>query len=96
MNKRKIRARSHTKSRVKRDAPKPRATRKREPAEPRPSAHAATRRSDPFLTREKSNYDEPVPSREMILRTLEAQGVPVSGVQLAQLLGITASEQEGF
>ncbi|HEV8517158.1 MAG TPA: ribonuclease R [Burkholderiales bacterium] len=32
----------------------------------------------------------------MILRTLEAQGVPVSGVQLAQLLGITASEQEGF
>ena len=96
MNKRKIRARSNTKSRVKRDAPKPRATPKRQPAEPRTSARAATRRSDPFLTRETSNYDEPVPSREMILRTLEAQGVPVSGVQLAQLLGITASEQEGF
>ena len=96
MNKRKIRARSNTKSRVKRDAPKPRATHKREPAEPRISARAATRRSDPFLTRETSNYDEPVPSREMILRTLEAQGVPVSGVQLSQLLGITASEQDGF
>ena len=31
----------------------------------------------------------------MILQTLEAQGVPVSSAQLAQLLGITASEQEG-
>jgi ribonuclease R len=96
MKKRKIRAQSRTKSRVKRDAPKPRATRKREPAGARASVHVATRRSDPFLTRETSNYDEPVPSREMILRTLEAQGVPVSGAQLAQLLGITLSEQEGF
>ncbi len=37
-----------------------------------------------------------MPSRELILQTLEAQGVPVSSGDLAQLLGITASEQEGF
>ena len=96
MKKRKVQARSRTESRVKRDAPKSRAARKPQPAGQRTSVHVATRRSDPFLTRETSNYDEPVPSREMILQTLEAQGVPVSGAQLAQLLGITASEQEGF
>ena len=60
------------------------------------TAHSNLRSSDPFLKRERSNYDEPVPSREMILQTLNTQGVPVSAAQLAQLLGITASEQEGF
>ena len=60
------------------------------------SGHAPARRSDPFHARESSNYDEPVPSREMILQTLESQGVPVSAEQLAQMLGITASEQKGF
>ena len=53
-------------------------------------------RNDPFIDRERSNYDEPVPSREMILETLNAQGVPVSSAELARLLGITSSEQEGF
>jgi ribonuclease R len=96
MKKRKVQARSRTESRVKRDAPKSRAARKPQPAGQHTSVHVATRRSDPFLTRETSNYDEPVPSREMILQTLEAQGVPVSAAQLAQLLGITLSEQEGF
>jgi ribonuclease R len=54
------------------------------------------RGSDPFLARERGNYDEPVPSREMILQTLNAQGVPVSNAQLEKLLGITDSEREGF
>ena len=52
--------------------------------------------SDPFHARESSNYDEPVPSREMILETLNAQGVPVSNAQLEKLLGITDSERDGF
>ena len=71
--------------------------RKTRPASAHAKIAASTSRSgDPFLERERSNYDEPVPSREMILDTLNTQGVPVSPGQLAQLLGITASEQEGF
>ena len=58
--------------------------------------HSALRSSDPFLARERGKYDEPVPSREMILQTLNAQGVPVSDADLARLLGITDSEREGF
>ncbi len=59
-------------------------------------ARGAPRNDDPFLERERGNYEEPVPSRELILQTLEAQGVPVSSEKLGQLLRITASEQEGF
>jgi ribonuclease R len=59
-------------------------------------ATAISRSGDPFLERERGKYDEPVPSREMILQTLNARGVPVSASELAQSLGITASEQEGF
>jgi len=57
---------------------------------------APGRGNDPFQARESSNYDEPVPSREMILETLNAQGVPVSNAQLEKLLGITEGEREGF
>ena len=57
---------------------------------------ATQRGRDPQFTRESENYDAPVPSREMILETLNAQGVPVSSAQLAQLLRITQDEQEGF
>ena len=61
-----------------------------------PGADEKLRSSDPFHARESSNYDEPVPSREMILATLDAQGVPVSDAQLEKLLNITDSEREGF
>ncbi len=54
------------------------------------------RTRDPFHARESSNYDEPVPSREMILETLDAQGVPVTDAQLETLLHISESEREGF
>src|SRR5258706_9881340 len=54
------------------------------------------RTSDPQHARESSNYEEPVPSREMILETLNSQGVPVSNAQLEKLLDITDSEREGF
>lgn len=57
---------------------------------------ALLRARDPFHARESSNYDEPVPSREMILETLDAQGVPVTDAQLETLLHITDSEREGF
>src|SRR6476469_147224 len=57
---------------------------------------APERSNDPFQARESSNYDEPVPSREMILETLDAQGVPVSNAQLEKLLDITDREREGF
>ena len=66
------------------------------PARGTPSPTAKTRGSDPFLARESSNYDEPVPSREMILETLNAQGVPLSHAQLEKMLGITDGEREGF
>lgn len=96
MKKRKVRSRTRADSRPQRDTGKARKSHQPQPAARPKSRHPAARSSDPFLARERSNYDEPVPSREMILQTLEAQGVPVNSAQLAQLLGITASEQEGF
>ena len=53
-------------------------------------------RVDPHYSREQLKYEEPVPSRELILETLNAQGVPVSDAQLRKLLHVTDSEQEGF
>ena len=96
MNKHKARARSRANTPPQRGAVKARKPHKSQPDAHPGSARLATRGNDPFLARERGNYDEPVPSREMILQTLHAQGVPVSSAQLAQLLGITASEQEGF
>ncbi len=60
------------------------------------SVPGAGRRVDPHLSREQRKYEEPVPSRELILETLNAQGVPVSDALLQKLLHVTASEQEGF
>jgi ribonuclease R len=54
------------------------------------------RDSDPHLDRERGKYADPLPSREFILQTLEAQGVPVSEVQLRQLLAIKSHEHETF
>ena len=54
------------------------------------------RSSDPFLAREREKYDEPLPSRELVLNTLHAQGVPVSEAQLQSLLGIEPAEHESF
>jgi len=51
------------------------------------------REQDPFLEREASRYEHPLPSRELILQTLEDQGVPVSESQLYRLLGIETDEE---
>jgi len=54
------------------------------------------RDSDPHSGRERGKYVDPLPSREFILQTLEAQGVPVSEAQLRQLLAIKQHEHETF
>ncbi len=60
------------------------------------SAVSAVRDADPFLERERLNYDEPLPSREYILQMLTEQGVPVSDGKLDQLLDIAPGEREMF
>lgn len=57
---------------------------------------ADIRARDPFLERERSRYEHPLPSREHILDVLVEKGVPVSADELAQLLSIATHETETF
>ena len=93
MKKRKVQSRQRADSRPQHGVGK---SRKRRMAAWSKPGQPALRVGDPFLARERDKYDEPVPSREMILQTLNAQGVPVSDGELARLLDITASERVGF
>jgi ribonuclease R len=54
------------------------------------------RARDPWLEREQSRYENPLPSREYILGLLLEQGVPVSAAQLSEMLAIKPLEQEAF
>ncbi|MBN8476251.1 ribonuclease R [Sulfuritalea sp.] len=54
------------------------------------------RRADPQFEREKAKYEHPLPSREYILQTLNAQGAPLEFERLAGLLDIQAYELEPF
>lgn len=54
------------------------------------------RKQDPYYERERSRYEEPVPSREFILATLGEQGIPVTDIQLERLLGVRLHEREAF
>jgi ribonuclease R len=54
------------------------------------------RSRDPHYERERSRYDEPLPSREFILETLFEQGVPVAEDELAELLEVKAEERGTF
>ena len=54
------------------------------------------RAQDPFLEREREQYEHPLPSREFILQVLAEQGAPVSDEELLQLLHIEAHEEELF
>ncbi|MDO8812256.1 MAG: ribonuclease R [Gallionella sp.] len=54
------------------------------------------RLQDPFLEREREQYEHPLPSREFILQTLTEHGAPVSDEELLQLLHIEAHEEELF
>ena len=57
---------------------------------------AKGRRVDPHLAREQAKYENPIPSREMILEMLESAGVPMNATQLAAHLHIDDAEMEGF
>jgi ribonuclease R len=54
------------------------------------------RHKDPFLDRERGKYENPIPSREMILELLQEAGVPVFEEDLARQLEISDDEQDGF
>jgi len=54
------------------------------------------RARDPYLEREASRYEAPIPSREFILDTLAEAGVPLSDADLARALGIRRAEDEAF
>ena len=54
------------------------------------------RSRDPHYERERSRYDEPLPSREFILETLYEQGIPVAEDELAELLEVTPEERGTF
>jgi len=54
------------------------------------------RQADPHLERERSRYDNPLPSREWILHVLEQEGVPVLARRLMGLLDIGEDEQRLF
>ncbi len=51
------------------------------------------RERDPYLEREQSRYDTPLPSREFVLQVLEEQAAPVSEMRLFRLLDINDEEQ---
>ncbi len=54
------------------------------------------RRADPHFDREVKKYEFPLPSREYILLTLEAEGKPVSFEKLCDLLDIKKPEIDMF
>ena len=54
------------------------------------------RLNDPQKDREAMFYDQPLPSRELILKIMTEQGVPLSIDQLILLLEIDESEIEAF
>ena len=54
------------------------------------------RKQDPFLEREREQYEHPLPSREFVLQLLTEQGAPVSEEELLQLLHIEAGEEDLF
>ena len=54
------------------------------------------RRADPFLERESTRYENPLPSREYIVQVLEEAAMPMSADELAQALDIQPHEREHF
>ena len=54
------------------------------------------RELDPFLEREREQYEHPLPSREYILQLLAEQGVPLAEEMLSDMLHIKPDEAEVF
>ena len=59
-------------------------------------SHASPRAADPHKAREQAKYENPLPSRELILEVLAKAGVPMNTTQLADMLDIGAEEIDGF
>lgn len=51
---------------------------------------------DPYLERERTQYEHPLPSREFILQVMAEQGIPLAEEKLKKLLAIAAGEEEIF
>ncbi|MGE0358414.1 MAG: ribonuclease R [Burkholderiales bacterium] len=54
------------------------------------------RHADPHRAREAAKYENPLPSREMILEVLEKEGIPLAEDRLVSLLAIDEHERESF
>ena len=54
------------------------------------------RLQDPFLEREREQYEHPLPSREFVMQILAEQGTPVSDEELLGILHIEVEEEELF
>ncbi|MFM7295033.1 MAG: ribonuclease R [Burkholderiales bacterium] len=59
-------------------------------------AHAPSRGRDPHATREAEKYENPIPSRELIMDVLTQAGVPMMEDELAVALEISEAETDGF
>lgn len=54
------------------------------------------RLQDPFLEREREQYEQPLPSREFILQILTEQGAPMADEELLEMLHIDKDEEDLF
>src|SRR5450759_1312719 len=54
------------------------------------------RQQDPFLEREREQYEHPLPSREFILQILTEQGAPIGDEELLGMLIINKDEEDLF
>ncbi len=52
-----------------------------------------SQKRDPYRAREERKYDNPIPSREFILETMETHGIPLKLEDLAPLLGLKDPKQ---
>ena len=59
-------------------------------------SNTSKRNNDPHAKREASQYEAPLPSRELVLQLLADQGIPLSVEQVYLLLDIGFEEQENF
>lgn len=57
---------------------------------------SSKRKNDPYAKREAEQYESPLPSRELILKILTEQGVPLALEPLYSLLDIADDEREIF
>jgi ribonuclease R len=62
----------------------------------RSSRRRQPRSRDPHYEREAGRYERPVASREHILESLRARGVPLEERELERLLGVGAQDREAF